>query len=188
MSYELPRTLEVNGTEYDIRTDYRAVLRVVEAMNDPDLDDAEKALVAFKIIYEDFDELPTDDYEEAFGKLMWFINNGEDASENRGRPKQKLMDFVQDEKILIPAVNRVAGREVRDMDYLHWWTFLGYYMEVGECTFSTVMNIRSKRAKGKKLEEWEKEFFDSNRDLVVIKERESEKEKEEKKRLLEMLG
>lgn len=187
MSYELPTTLEVNGTEYDIRTDYRAVLRVLEAMSDPDLDDAEKVLVAFKIIYEDFEEIPSDDYKAAFEKLMWFINNGE-YDDKPNTTKQRLVDFEQDEKILIPAVNRVAGCEVRNLEYMHWWTFLGYYMEVGECTFSTVMSIRSKRAKGKKLEKWEQEFFSANRDLVLLKAKESEAERAEKERLNAMLG
>lgn len=187
MKYRLPETLEVNGNEYAIRTDFRDVLTVLEAMNDPDLKDEEKALVAFQIIYEDFDEIPVQDYDEAFKKLMWFIDGGEDAEE-KPSSKAKMLDFEQDAKILIPAVNRVAGCEVRRLEYLHWWTFVGYYMEVGDCTFSTVMSIRSKRAKGKKLEKWEEEFFAANKDLVLIKHKESEEEKAEKARLNALLS
>lgn len=187
MTYELPEALEVNGKSYSIRTDYRAILTVLEAMNDPDLKDEEKALVAFQIIYEDFEDIPVDDYEEAFKKLMWFIDNGEDSTD-KPSSKARMIDFEQDAKILIPAVNRVAGCEIRSLDYLHWWTFLGYYMEVGECTFSTVMGIRSKRAKGKKLEKWEEEFFSSNKDLVLIRHKESEEEKAEKARLIALLS
>lgn len=187
MRYQLPKTLEVNGNEYSIRTDFRDILRVIEAMSDPDLEDPEKVYVAMYIVYEDFEDIPTSDYEEAFKKLIWFIDGGEDR-ENKVSSHAKLIDFEQDEMILIPAVNRVAGKEIRDLKYLHWWTFLGYYMEVGECTFSTVISIRSKRAKGKKLEKWEQEFFDANRDLVLIRHKESEQEKEEKARLNAMLG
>ena len=187
MTYELPEALEVNGKSYSIRTDYRAILTVLEAMNDPDLKDEEKALVAFQIIYEDFEDIPVNDYEEAFKKLMWFIDNGEDTSD-KPSSKAKMLDFEQDAKILIPAVNRVAGCEVRSLEYLHWWTFVGYYMEVGECTFSTVMGIRSKRAKGKKLEKWEEEFFAANKDLVLIKRKETAEEKEEKARLNALLS
>ena len=186
MSYELPEALEVNGKSYSIRTDFRDVLTVLEAMEDPDLTDAEKAFVAFQIIYEDFEEIPIGDYEEAFKKIMWFINNGEE--DDKPSSKTKMIDFESDSKILIPAVNRVAGCEIRSLEYLHWWTFLGYYMEVGECTFSTVMSIRSKRAKGKKLEKWEEEFFSANRDLVIIKRKESDEEKAEKARLNALLS
>ena len=100
MTYELPEALEVNGKEYAIRTDYRAVLTVLEAMNDPDLQDSEKALVAFQIIYEDFDEIPVADYEEAFKQIMWFIDNGEDNSD-KPSSRSRMIDFEQDSKILI---------------------------------------------------------------------------------------
>jgi len=187
MRYSLPKSLEVNGTEYSIRTDYRDILRIIEAMNDPDLDEAEKAYISFFILYEDFENIPVDSYEEAFKQLVWFIDCGDDR-EHKPTTQAKLIDFEQDANIMIPAINRVAGKEIRDLEYLHWWTFLGYYMEVGECTFSTVISIRSKRAKGKKLEKWEQEFFNANKDLVLIRHKESEEEKEEKARLNAMLG
>ena len=187
MRYALPKSREVNGTEYSIRTDYRDILRIIEAMNDPDLDDAEKAYVSLFIFYEDFEDIPTDSYEEAFKQLSWFMDCGDDKPKKQ-TVQAKLIDFDQDATIMIPAINRVAGKEIRDLDYLHWWTFLGYYMEVGECTFSTVLSIRSKRAKGKKLEKWEQDFFNENRDLVLIRHKESEEEKEEKARLNAMLG
>ena len=176
MTYELPEALEVNGKSYSIRTDYRAILTVLEAMNDPDLKDEEKALVAFQIIYEDFEDIPVDDYEEAFKKLMWFIDNGEDSTD-KPSSKARMIDFEQDAKILIPAVNRVAGREIRGEDGIHWWTFLGWFMEIGECTYSTVLTIRSKKAKGKKLEKHEQEFFDANKKMVIIQPKLTEEEK-----------
>lgn len=187
MRYELPKSLVVNGNEYSIRSDFRDVLRIIEAMNDPDLEDAEKVYVSMFILYEDFQSIPEDDYKEAFEKLLWFIDNGEDRNDSR-KAQQKVLDFEQDWNLLIPAVNRIAGRDIREAEYVHWWTFLGYYMEIGECTFSTVLSIRSKRAKGKKLEKWEQEFFNSNKDIVLIRQKESEQEKEEKARLEAMLG
>jgi len=187
MRYELPKEVEINGNEYSVRTDYRDILRIIEAMNDPDLENAEKVYVSLFIFYEDFETIPQSDYEEAFRKLIWFMDCGEDRGE-RPQNEAKLIDFEQDEGILIPAVNRVAGKEIRELEYLHWWTFMGYYMEVGECTFSTVLGIRAKRAKGKKLEKWEQEFFNANKDLVLIRHKESEEEKAEKARLNAMLG
>jgi len=185
MMYSLPKELEINGKEYAIRSDYRDILKIIEAMNDPDLEDSEKAYIALFILYEDFEDIPIDDYEEAFKQLCWFMDAGEDRSKKA--QQAKLIDFEQDWGLMVPAINRVAGREIRDMEYLHWWTFLGYYMEVGECTFATVLNIRSKRSKGKKLEKWEQEFFNENKDLVLIRHKESEEEKAEKARLLAML-
>ena len=184
--YRLPTSLEVNGREFEIRTDYRDVMNIMAAMNDPNLEDKEKLYVTLFVLYKDFDELQSDDYKEAFEKALWFLNNGEESDGKAN--SAKLIDFEQDEKILIPAINRVAGFEVRAADYIHWWTFLGYYMEIGECTFSNVVNIRMKRAKNKKLEKWELEFYTNNKDMINIKEKLSDEEIEAKKRLMEILG
>lgn len=54
---------------------------------------------------------------------------------------------------------------------MHWWTFLGYFSEVGDGLFSQVINIRQKRAKGKKLEKWELDFYNEHKELVDIKEK-----------------
>ena len=43
-------------------------------------------------------------------------------------------------------------------DYIHWWTFMGYYMSIGECLYSTILSIRDKILNGKKLEKYEREF------------------------------
>ena len=32
-------------------------------------------------------------------------------------------------------------------------------MEIGECSFSNIVSIRSKKQKGKKLDKWEEEFY-----------------------------
>ena len=69
------------------------------------------------------------------------------------------MDWEHDFQNIAPPVSRVLGYDVRTPNkYTHWWTFLGGYMEIGETTFSNVVSIRSKMAKGKKLEQYEKEF------------------------------
>ena len=71
---------------------------------------------------------------------------------------------------MVSAINKVAGREIRTDSYCHWWTFIGYFDAIdGESTFANIVNIRNKKAKGKKLEKWEQEFYNANRDLCDIK-------------------
>ena len=41
----LPTTLEIGGTEYSIRTDFRDALTILEALGDPELDDKQKLFV-----------------------------------------------------------------------------------------------------------------------------------------------
>ena len=42
---QLPTTLQINGKKYEIRTDYRNVLRIFEAFADKELTDKEKMII-----------------------------------------------------------------------------------------------------------------------------------------------
>ena len=194
-AWDLPTTLNIRGTEYRIRSDFRAVLDVLTAMNDPDLfmpdaDEWEQQAVRMSvmttIIYLDYELIPREDYREACEKAIQFIDMG--MTENNSRPSPRLMDWEQDAQIIIPAVNRVLGKEVRALEYMHWWTFMGAYMEIGDCLFSQIVSVRGKKAKGKKLEKWEKEFARENKDLVELKTKYSQEELEEQEMLNKMLN
>ena len=171
----LPTTLEIGGTEYSIRTDFRDALPILAALGDPELDDKQKLFVMLFDLYEDFEDIPQDDYEEAVKKANWFLNGGQE-SEPGSHPR--VMDWEQDEALIFPAVNNVAGFETRSAEYVHWWTFLGYFMEVHDGVFSQVMSLRQKKAKGKKLEKWEQEFWRNNKRLCVLERKRSQAEKD----------
>ena len=174
MNFGLPRSLEVNGRDEPIRWEFTAALDAISAMNDPELELNEKVFSFLYIIFEDFENFTVEDYEPAFRAACDFINNG---VEEERKTNVKLVDFEQDFRIMIPAINRVAGKEIRECEDVHWWTFLGWFMEIGECTYGTVLNIRNKKSRGKKLEKWEQEFYDKNKRIVDIKPRLTEEEK-----------
>ena len=166
---ELPARLDVNGKSYAIRTDMKDVLKILQAFGDPELKDEEKVYICLVILYRDFDEMPQSDYEAAYKAAAEFIDCGLHSGADKGRPTPRTMDWEQDAPILFPAINRVAGCEVRNIPHLHWWTFMGYFMEIHDGTFAQVMALRSKKAKGKKLEKWEREYYDENRELIDFK-------------------
>lgn len=182
----LPEFLHINGRDYMIRTDYRAVLDIFIAFNDPELSTHEQWYVCLKILFIDFENLPQTDWTEACLKAKWFIECGEEEKE--GSPKPKTMDWEQDEQLLFSAVNKVAGFETRLVEHLHWWTFVGYFMEIEEGTFSLVLGIRQKKSKGKKLEKWEQEFYNENKKMCVLKTKLSEEEHQVKDELNKLLG
>lgn len=184
---ELPTRLEVNGKSYAIRTNMRDVLKILQAFGDPELENEEKVYICLFILYRDFDEMPQDDYAAAYQAAMDFIDCGLKTGASKGRPPVRTMDWEQDAPLLFPAINKVAWREVRSLPYLHWWTFMGYYMEINDGIFAQVMSLRSKKAKGKKLEKWEREFWAANKDICVLKEKLSKEEQEEIDRLNKML-
>ena len=173
--YQLPRSLEVGGECYEIRTDFRAVIDVLIAMHDPDLDEYGRAMVMLQIIYPKWAEIPTEHIQEAVNKACSFIDCGQTDD---GSPKPRVMDWEQDATIIIPAVNKVAHFDVREREYLHWWTFYGFFMEIGESTFASVIHIRQKMRNGEKLEKWEKKFYSQNMGLCDLKQRHSKEEQD----------
>lgn len=182
---ELPKSVSVNGVDYSIRSDFRDILKILCAFDDPELENSEKVYVCLYIFFEDLDSIPQKDYEAAFTAAMQFIDHGTDSS---GPKSPRVMDWEQDESIMFPAINKAAGFETRAADYIHWWTFMGYYMEISEGVFSNVLSLRLKRAKGKKLEKWEREYWSANKSICVLKLKLTAEEQAEKDRLNALLG
>ena len=167
--YELPKTVEVSGKSYKIRNgaDYRTIIGVIDVCEDPELTQEEKTVSAFIIFYDDINDYEDiidifgNDAKEAMQAMMKFISYNYD-DELVSSAKVKLIDWVQDESLIVSGVNGVAKTEVRELKYLHWWTFLSYYMAIGDGPLATVVSIRNKLAKGKKLEKYEQEFRREN--------------------------
>lgn len=194
--WELPTSVTVNGHEYPIRTDYRAVLDLLTALSDRDMTGDTPQETNYiqcelirEIMFEDPDSISTDDIVDAIKAVTNFIDMGIGHDDKKS---PRIMDWEQDATLIIPAVNRVVGREIRADKYMHWWTFLSAYMEIGECTFTHILSIRQKKATGKKLEKWEQDYIRQNKDVVLLKAKLTEQEKrereEEEKFLKELLG
>ena len=183
MLFDLPTSVEFGGREWVINTDYRDILTILTAFGDTDLTDDEKAYVCLYDFYKDFEDIPQGLYKEAFDAAMEFIDCGQ-----KGKDGPQTMDWEQDAPLIFPAVNAVAGKEVRAMDYLHWWTFFGFFMEIHDSIFSQVLSIRQKKAKGKKLEKYEREFWQQNLDICKLRPKLTDEEKAEKERLKQLLG
>lgn len=161
----LPTSLTIGGVDYPIRADFRAVLDVLSKMSSPKYDDTEKWLICFRIMFPGWRQIPREHYQEAAEAISAFIDAGIPPD---GKNRPTTMDWNQDAPLIIPAVNRVLGREVREAEFLHWWTFVGAYMEIGQSLFSSVLNVRQKKAKGKKLDKSEQEFYRENRHLIDL--------------------
>lgn len=167
MIYTLPETVELGGTEYRIRWDYRPVLDICAALSDPELSDQERAYVALNIFYPELNKIPQGLYQEAIERCLWFINCGDDQRENTKSPR--LVDWEQDFNLMVNPINRVLGLEIRKENPLHWFTFLSAYMEIGDCTFAQVVRIRDQKARGKSLDKQDLEWYRRNRNLVDLK-------------------
>jgi len=177
----LPTYLIINDIKCELRTDYRYGLTVMHAFNDPELTDFEKVYITVKILFKNIPDGV--ELNELYEKAVWFLDCGNIIDENADvvKPSKALYDWEQDEQMIFSAINKVAGKEVRLVEYMHWWTFIGLFNEIGEGVFSTILSIRSKKQKGKKLDKWEREYYRNNKskiDLQSNKKRRSEDEQD----------
>jgi hypothetical protein len=171
-----PTTVDVNGTTYPIQSDYRAILDILAALTDRELDERDKAEAALTIFYPGFEEMPVSDYQEALNQCFRFIDRGEERKEKKREPV--LMSWEQDFEMIVAPINRIAGCEIRALEYLHWYTFLSYYQEIGDCLFAHVVSIRDKKSRGKPLDKQEREFYRRNREIIDLKTNYTDAEKD----------
>lgn len=192
-AWNLPTSLMVGGKEYAIRTDYRVILDILAAMNDPEIftqdmteeeRENERVMTMLQVLYIDFDDMPPADWQEAAEKACAFIDCGLKSGDI---PKPRMMDWEQDAPVIAPEISKVAGRDIRTGS-THWWEFFGYYLGIGEGVFNTIVSIREKRRKGKKLEKWEQEFYRNNKSLIDLKVKKIERSEKEKEELRELFG
>ena len=161
----LPTSVEIDGVVCEFNADFRNILRIFEALNDPDLLEHEKVEVALYLFYN------KDEYkiniEEAAKQMFYFIQAGEkETTHSNSKP---VYDWEQDFNLIIAPVNKNLGYDCRGVEFLHWWTFLSAFMEIGDCTLNTFMGIRDKLNKGKRLEKYEERIYKENREKIILK-------------------
>ena len=89
--------------------------------------------------------------------------------EKQSGRKPKVMDWQQDFPLIVSPINKALGFEVRAVEYLHWWTFLAAYQEIGDCLFAHVVSIRRKKKRGQKLDKSDQQFYRENRQIIDLK-------------------
>lgn len=179
---QLPVTAQLGDRQYRIHGDYRDMIEIFSYLNDVSLPEFIRWEIALALFYED--PVPRQLYRQAASFLSAFICGGQ--QEQTGS-SAKILDWQQDGQMIIADVNRVAGKELRALPFVHWWTFLSWFHSIGEGQLSTVISIRQKLAKGKKLEGWEKDFYRENRKKVDLKKEYTPVQQWEREQLMQLL-
>ena len=169
--YGLPTSIKIGTKNYKIRNngDFRTILDCFSFFQNSELDERHRTIAALIAFY---DGLTFDNFYTYFDRdvnictsaqneMYNFINCYQKANPNR--KSYKLYDWDEDEQLIFSAINQVAGYEVRTMNtYCHWFTFMGYFNQIGEGAFSTVVAIRKKIIEHSKLDKWEQKFKNEN--------------------------
>lgn len=122
---ELPKTIDVNGQEIQIITDFREYVRLIDMLKDTELDPIEK-----KYFVEQYFKEPPQDFEVAMEALTDFVtmstvddktNKSEEQEEER--VKKDVYSFQIDYPFIFSAFLHDYGINIRTIPYMHWWEF-----------------------------------------------------------------
>ena len=181
--WELPQRATIGGKTYDIHTDYRNILEIFSWLQAEAYPEFLRWRIALALFYEQ--EIPDRDFAEAGEYFRWFVCCGQEEEKD---PGPKLLDWEADAQVIVADVNKVAGQEIRSLPYLHWWTFLGWFHGIGEGNLATLVSVRDKLSRGKKLEAFEQEYYRRNKQQVKMRKKYSASELAEQERLQKLLG
>jgi len=164
MTYDLPRAVCVGGKLMQIRSDYREVLEIFEILDAEELTWPEKVALLLRQFYVLPGDIPSESYQEAMERCLWFLRGG---AEEGAKKFTRLVYWQEDFRHIIGPVNRALGStDARGLPYLHWWTFLSAYGEIGDCFFAHIVRARRLEAEGGKKGKEDQRFYLENKEII----------------------
>jgi hypothetical protein len=139
---EFPKSVDINGVEYSLNTDFRTCVRIILAFEDDSLTSQEKQMIMLENMY---NKIP-DDVEVAIERAAEFLNGGE-ISSNLDSP-MRLYSFAKDANLIFAAFKQTHNVDL-EKERIHWWKFLALFMDLGgETTFCNLVSLRKRLKTG----------------------------------------
>lgn len=127
----VPESVEIDRTEYKIRTDFRVSILFEMMMQDEELSNKEKLLKALELYY----PIIPDNVEEAIEKIKWFYRCGKDivkSNTNNKGESVKIYDYEYDDDYIYSAFLSQYNIDLQDIRHLHWWKFKAMFKSLNE--------------------------------------------------------
>lgn len=123
----LPTTIEIDGVEYEINSNFRTLILLNLLLCDPEMSNRDKATQSLILFYP---VIPIDT-KEAIKKLGWFNRCGKEIqyksskkkSANRDKEEKRILDYEKDSDLIYSAFMSQYNIDLQDIEYLHWWKF-----------------------------------------------------------------
>lgn len=174
----LPESVDIEGIEYTINTDFRVGVLFEELMQDSSLLDEEKLMMALNLYY---DDIPLDT-TKAVERLQWFYRCGKEKTEAVGNGDSNKADniysFQHDDDYIYSAFLTQYNIDLQDVEDLHWWKFKAMFKSLKEDNkISKIMGYRSISIKDDMSNE-DKKFYRDMKRIYTLPDLRSEEEKE----------
>lgn len=155
----LPETVDIDGIEYRINSDFRISILFELLMQDDEVGKRQKLIQGLKLYYPEIPHNVT----MAVDKMIWFYRCGKETESGghgsgSGRAKQ-IYSFEHDDDYIYAAFLEQYGIDLQDVEELHWWKFRALFRGLSEDTeFVKIMGYRSVKITSKMSKE-QREFY-----------------------------
>lgn len=155
----LPETVDIDGIEYRINSDFRISILFELLMQDDELGKRQKLVQGLQLYYPEIPHNVT----MAVDKMIWFYRCGKETGNGghgsgSGRAKQ-IYSFEYDDDYIYAAFLEQYGIDLQDIEELHWWKFRALFRGLSEDTeFVKIMGYRSVKINSKMSKE-QREFY-----------------------------
>ncbi len=176
----LPETVDVDGEEYEIRTDFRYSILFELMMQDDSLDSKQQITKALNLYYP---VIPRNT-KEAVNAVLWFYKCGKEDSPQKKRVaarrgKTRVYSFDYDDDYIYAAFMTQYGLDLQDVEYLHWWKFRAMFHSLtSDNEFVKIMEYRGIEISDKMPKE-QKEFYRKMKRVHALPVSKNEDERQE---------
>ena len=182
----LPSSVEIEGTEYEIRSDFRTSVLFSILMEDKEVPDSIKYEQALDLYY----PVIPKNKDEAIEKIIWFYSLGKEEQEvnsTTGKNK-KVFDYEEDAIYIYSAFMSDYRIDLQDIEYLHWWKFKSLLEGLKDTNrLNEIIKYRSVDVNKIKDKE-EKKFYKKMQRIYKLDNKASKEDIEELKRIKEKYG
>lgn len=174
MNFEknLPETVNIDGVEYPINTDFRTSIKF-EMLVQRETDEVKLLLEMLHLYY---GELIPGNVPVAIEKALWFYAGGELKTKSSDSKKETLYSFEYDGDYIYSAFLEQYGIDLTCAK-LHWWKFRALFLSLSDKTkLSEIIGYRSVQISGKMSKE-EKEFYKKMKKIYALPKNQKEEER-----------
>ena len=147
LTREPPRSVNVCGKEYAVKTDFRVWLRFSAIVSDSKIDGETKAALLLALC---FDDAVPENKAEALIALCGFFGGEEKGGKKngfktrRGGKSVRSFDFEIDAPYIYAAFLQAYGIDLTSVESLHWFLFLSLFKALpDECKLSKIIGWRT---------------------------------------------
>lgn len=168
---------DFNG--YLLRTDYRIYIQISKCLIDDELTEEEKISTALWLLY----GMSQPPLEVAYQGLIWYLNfTNEPFDNSTNNDIAPCMDFDIDSPRIYTAFKRYYNIDLKST-YLHWVDFLYMLKDLGDCAYTSVIDIRTKKFnKSSSVEE--KRMYRNLKEKYRLKPKLTDKQSEQIQKIL----